>query len=59
MATTLFKPQCQWCGKMADAPMPGNGECQPNCAPRIDGKCPAHPSGNPNAPHGPQWVRVR
>ena len=50
--------RCQYCGKVGTTrPGMSNGS-QPNVAPTIPGKCPCHPSGNPNAPHSPKWERT-
>jgi len=51
-----FIPVCQYCGKTG-------GQTQspkeyPTIQARVPGKCPSHPSGNPNMPHSPKWVKL-
>ncbi len=49
-----FVAVCQWCGKRGGTSYSSTGR-MPAGRPYIAGKCPGHPSGNPNAPHNPRW----
>ncbi len=56
MASTRWIPVCQWCGKQGSITNSAN-EFPPRSTPRIQGKCPSHPSGDKNANHAPQWEK--
>lgn len=49
-----YVPICQWCGKRGSTTSTNDG-APPRRQPVISGKCPSHPSGNPNMSHGPRW----
>lgn len=47
---------CQWCGKRGTATA-GSDNKVPSLKPNVPGKCPSHPSGNPQMAHGPKWEK--
>lgn len=47
---------CQWCGKRGTT-YATSGDKKPTINPNVPGKCPSHPSGNPNMAHGAQWEK--
>lgn len=53
---TVFKPVCQWCGKVGSSR--GTGSTMtggtPNTTPTIPGKCPSSPNGK----HAPRWEPI-
>lgn len=52
MSTPVYKPVCQYCGKVGSARnhgTPSGGT--PNSNPSVTGKCPASPTGQ----HAPRW----
>lgn len=57
MANKNWKSVCQWCGKIGwrQSTITGN---TPNAQAQVTGKCPSHPSGNPNMPHSPRWEKA-
>lgn len=55
MATQIrWRSVCQWCGKQGSTAYAPEGRL-PSNNPSVPGKCKSHPSGNPNAEHGPKW----
>ena len=53
---TRYVPVCQWCGRSGSALSVGNDK-MPTYTPKVLGKCPSHPSGKSNMPHGPRWEK--
>lgn len=47
---------CQWCGRTGNSTK-SSLPSPPTSNPIITGKCNSHPSGNPDANHGPRWER--
>lgn len=47
---------CQWCGKNGTT---SHSNTRPTNNPRMSFDCcPSHPSGNPDAKHGAQWIEI-
>lgn len=57
MADT-YKAVCQYCGKIGNRAFGSPTGGTPNITPSVVGKCPCHPSGNPNMPHAPKWEKA-
>lgn len=58
MTNGRFVAICKNCGKRGTIVSGTVQGTMPSAMPQISGKCPAHPSGNPNMPHVPQWVKI-
>lgn len=58
MTNGKFVAICKNCGKKGNTVSGTYAGSKPGTTPQVSGKCPAHPSGNPNMPHVAVWERV-
>ncbi|GEM_PF-3184292 len=53
-----FVPVCKNCGKRGTQISTVIQGTIPPKKPMVSGNCPAHPSGKPNMPHNPEWIKL-